>query len=92
MSLVTVFRSFSPAEAQLARSRLDAAGIPVTVTSETAALTTEGYGLTVGGVRVQVPASFEEEARALLEPDAGPDDPSPDNSPTEPDPDPNPAE
>jgi hypothetical protein len=70
MSLVTVFRSFSPAEAQLARSRLDAAGIPVVVTSETAALTTEGYALTVGGVRVQVPASHEEEARALLEADA----------------------
>lgn len=86
MSLVTVFRSFSPAEAQLARSRLDAAGIPVTVTSETAALTTEGYGLTVGGVRVQVPASYEADARALLESRADAGTETPDNSESESDP------
>lgn len=67
MSLVTVFRAFSPAEAQLVRSRLDAAGIPASVAHETATLTTEGYSVTTGGVLVQVPESFGADARALIE-------------------------
>lgn len=73
MDLVTVFNTFNPAEAQLVRSRLDAAGIPAHLNHETAALTTEGYALTVGGIRVQVPADQAAEARALLTDGAEPD-------------------
>jgi len=67
MQLVTVFRSFSPAEAQLIRSRLDAADIPATVVNELAALSLDGYSMAAGGVRVQVPDDFAAEARALIE-------------------------
>jgi len=67
MQLVTVFRSFSPAEAQLIRSRLDAADIPATVVNELAALSLDGYSMAAGGVRVQVPDSFAAEARALID-------------------------
>ena len=67
MQLVTVFRSFSPAEAQLIRSRLDAANIPAEVFNELAALSMEGYSMATGGIRVQVPEDYAEEARALIE-------------------------
>ncbi len=66
MDLVTVFNTFNPAEAQLVRSRLEAAGIPAHLNHETAALTTEGYALTVGGIQVQVADDQAVEARALL--------------------------
>jgi hypothetical protein len=66
MDPVTIFRSFSAAEAQLARSRLDAAGFHADVIHETASLMTEGYSMATGGIRVQVPASEAEEALALL--------------------------
>jgi len=67
MRLVTVFRSFSPAEAQLIRSRLDAAGIPAEVVNELAALSLDGYSMAAGGIRVQVPDSYAAEASALIE-------------------------
>jgi len=67
MELVTVFRSFSPAEAQLIRSRLDAADIPAEVMNELAALSVDGYSMAAGGVLVQVPENYAAEARALIE-------------------------
>ena len=66
MSPVTVFQTFNPAEAQLVRSRLDAADIQAIVTHELSALSMEGYSMSTGGVRVQVPADQGEEAQALL--------------------------
>ena len=66
MNLVTIFRSFSPAEAQLIRSMLEAAGIPAHIVGELSALSVEGYSLTTGGVRVQVPEDRAEEAKALI--------------------------
>ncbi|MBK9138484.1 MAG: DUF2007 domain-containing protein [Verrucomicrobia bacterium] len=66
MKLVTVSRVFSPAEAQLLRSRLEAAGIPAVVTHETAALMIDGYSMAAGGVLVQVADDRVEEARELL--------------------------
>lgn len=66
MSPVTVFQTFSPAEAQLVRSRLDAAGIQAIVTHELSALSMEGYSMTTGGVLVQVPEEQAEAARELL--------------------------
>ena len=67
MHLVTVFRSFSPAQAQLVRSRLDAADIPAEVVNELAALSMDGYSMATGGIRVQVPDEYAAEARALIE-------------------------
>jgi len=76
MQLVTVFRSFSPAEAQLIRSRLDAANIPAEVMNELAALSMAGYSMATGGILVQVPDDFAAEARALIESaNASPDEP-----------------
>ena len=66
MQLVTVFTAFNPAEAQLVRSRLEAAGFHASVANELSALSMEGYSLAVGGVRVQVPDAEAGEARTFL--------------------------
>lgn len=67
MKLVTVYRTFSPADAQLVRSRLEAADLQATVTHELSALSMEGYSLSTGGIRVQVPEDQAEEAREIIE-------------------------
>jgi hypothetical protein len=67
MDLVTVFRTFSPGEAQLVRSRLEAAGFLAQVTHELSALSMEGYSMSTGGVRVEVPADQADDARKLIE-------------------------
>ena len=66
MSLVTVFTSFSPAEAQLIRSRLDASQFHAVVTHELSALSLDGYSMAAGGILVQVPEEEAADARALL--------------------------
>jgi len=58
---------FNPAEADLIRSRLEAAGFGVTLKNMGAALSTEGYSMATGGIWVQVPAASEADARTLLE-------------------------
>ena len=69
MQLVTVFTAFNPAEAQLVRSRLEAAGLRVFVADELAALSVDGYALAVGGIRVQVPDVDAEAALELVRDD-----------------------
>ncbi len=64
MQLVTVFTAFNSAEAQLIRSRLEAAGLHAFVADELSALSIEGYALAAGGIKVQVP---DVEAEAALE-------------------------
>ncbi|MBI3418447.1 MAG: DUF2007 domain-containing protein [Verrucomicrobia bacterium] len=66
MALVTVFKSFNPAEAQLIRSRLDAADIDSVVNHELAGLSV-GYTLATGGVLVQVAEEDADAARELIE-------------------------
>lgn len=66
MQLITVFRAFSPAEAQLIRSRLEAADFHPVVSHELAALSMDGYSMATGGILVQVPETEVEEARALI--------------------------
>ena len=66
MSLVTIFKAFNPADAQLARSRLEAAGFQAIVADELAALSMDGYAMAIGGIRVQVPSEEAEEAEAFL--------------------------
>ncbi len=66
MELVTVFNTFSSAEAQLIRSRLEAADIPVTVLHETSGLSVDCYTLGCGGITVQVPEEYAADARDLI--------------------------
>ena len=66
MRLVTVFTAFNPAEAQLTRARLEAAGFHAGVKNELSALTMEGYALAAGGIHVQVPEDEADDARELL--------------------------
>lgn len=69
MKLVTIFKAFSPAEAQLTRARLETAGFHAIVIGELAAMSMEGYSQATGGIRVQVPDDEAAEAREFL--DAG---------------------
>ena len=55
MQLVTVFTAFNSAEAQLVRSRLEAAGLHAFIRDELSALSMDGYALAAGGISVQVP-------------------------------------
>ena len=71
MNLVTVFSAFSPAEAQLIRSRLEAAGFDAVVNHEAAALWMDGYSMATGGILVQVPDAEAAEANEFLAPDGG---------------------
>jgi len=66
MKLITVYTAFNPAEAQLANSRLQAAGFHSVVMGELSSLSIEGYALTAGGIRVQVPEPEAEDAMTLL--------------------------
>lgn len=66
MNLVTVYTALNPAEAHLANSQLEAAGFHSVVTGEGAALGIEGYGLTIGGILVQVPEDEAADANLLL--------------------------
>ncbi|HEY5998697.1 MAG TPA: DUF2007 domain-containing protein [bacterium] len=62
--LVTIERFLDRVDAQVARSRLEAAGIEAVLADEGMG-GLFGYGL-VKGVRLQVPAGDEARARALL--------------------------
>jgi hypothetical protein len=66
MKLVTVARLLNPADAQLTRSRLEAAGFHPFVTGELSALSLDGYSLAVGGIHVQVPEPEAAEALDFL--------------------------
>jgi hypothetical protein len=66
MQLVTVFTAFNSAEAQLVRSRLEAAGLRAFVADELSALSIEGYAVAAGGIKVQVPDVDAEAAMELI--------------------------
>jgi hypothetical protein len=66
MALVTVFTALNPMEAQLIRSRLEAAAFHPVVTHELSALSLDGYSLAAGGILVQVPSDEVDDARALI--------------------------
>jgi Putative prokaryotic signal transducing protein len=67
MSPTTIFKAFNPAEAQLVRSRLEAAGFHPFVADELSALSIDGYALAAGGIRVQVPEEEAADAREFIE-------------------------
>jgi len=72
MKLVTVYRTFSSADAQLIRSVLEASDIPAMVADELSSLSMEGYSMSTGGIRVQVPEEQAENAREIIESKAAP--------------------
>lgn len=63
MNLVTVLRTFNDAEAHVARSALEAAGIDVSVINEELGST---LSVTTGGIRLQVRSEDAEAAREIL--------------------------
>ena len=67
MSLTTIYRALNSADAQLIRSRLEAAQLHPVVSDELSSFSIEGYALTAGGIRVQVPESESASARELIE-------------------------
>ena len=67
MDFVTVYRAFSPGDAELVRSRLEANDFLVFMKNENAAMSIDGYSMAVGGIQVQVPEAQAESARALIE-------------------------
>ena len=66
MDFVTVATAFNPADAHLARSRLEAAGFHAIVTHELSALSMDGYALAAGGIKVQVPEAEAADATEFL--------------------------
>ena len=68
MELVTVYTTFNPTEAQLTRSRLEAANFHPFVADELSALGIEGCSLATGGIRVQVPEAEASETPDDLNP------------------------
>jgi hypothetical protein len=75
MSLVTIFSAFNPADAQLVRSRLEAAQFHPIVTHELSALSLDGYAMAAGGILVQVPDVEAVEAREFLASPPPPEEP-----------------
>lgn len=73
MELVTVFKTFNPAEAEVIRSQLETAGIPAEVMGNDAVFT----GMS-GPVLVQVSDDQAQQARELIE---APEEPPPDAGP-----------
>lgn len=74
MILVTVFKTFNPAEAHVQRSRLEAAGLDASVKNELSSIMIDGYTMAAGGIQVQVPEDQVEAARSLLNEPADPAD------------------
>ena len=64
--MVTVAVFGSPFEAGMARSELESFGIPVFVADEFTIGANHFYSNALGGVKVNVPASYAEEARQIL--------------------------
>lgn len=77
MQLVTVYKAFSSADAQLVRGRLEASGFHAVVQHELSSLSMEGYSMAAGGILVQVPESEVDDARALIESKDGEDQEQP---------------
>lgn len=65
--LTTVARFDFPYEAQIARAKLEAAGLPAYVADEHTNNADWLYSQALGGVRLQVPSSAVEQAIALLQ-------------------------
>jgi hypothetical protein len=67
MKLVTIFTAFNVVEADLIRTRLEAADFHAFLQNDNSALATGGYSVAVGGIHVQVPEDEAQDARELLD-------------------------
>jgi hypothetical protein len=67
VELESVFETLNPAEAQLIRSRLEAAGLNAEVDPEIDPLCIEGFSLPSGGIQIKVPSDQAQDARAILD-------------------------
>ena len=67
MNFITVFQTFSLAEAQIVRGRLETDGFHPEVVNEIAAVSMDGYSMAVGGVLIQVPEAEGVAAREVIE-------------------------
>ncbi len=72
MQFVTVHTSFNPADADLVRSRLEAAQFHPIVMHALSALSMGGYALAAGGILVQVPDAEAADAVKFLKPNDAP--------------------
>lgn len=61
-----MFETLNATEAQLIRSRLEAAGLSAEVDPEIDPLSIEGFTLPAGGIQIKVPSAQAADARALL--------------------------
>ncbi len=75
MLLKTVATAFNPMDAELKKSRLEAAGFHAVITHGLSALSVDGYSMAAGGILVQVPEAEAEDAKELLEAADSPDEP-----------------
>ena len=66
VELETVFETLNAAEAQLIRSRLEAAGIETEMDPEFDPLSVGGFSTHNGGIRIKVEPSQAAEAKAIL--------------------------
>ena len=66
MDLVTVYTALNPADAQLVRSRLEAAEFHPFLRGEMAAINMAGDAFAAQGVHIEVPADEAEDAKALI--------------------------
>lgn len=66
VELESVFETLNPAEAQLIRSRLEAAGLTPEVDPEIDPLCIEGFSLPSGGIQIKVPSHQAQDARLIL--------------------------
>ena len=67
MDFQVIYTAFSPAEAELTWSQLDAAGFKAEIVNELSSLSMEGYSLSTGGIQIRVPSDQAKEAKAFLE-------------------------
>jgi len=65
MPLVTISKELSDTDAQMKRSRLEAAGFHPTLANENVALCL-GTAITTGGILLQVPADEADDAKEFL--------------------------
>jgi hypothetical protein len=67
MKFVTIYNGLNPAEVNLVYSRLEAADFHPFIPDENAAFVTDGYTLSIGGMRLQVPEDEVADAKEFLE-------------------------
>jgi len=82
MSMITVARFSMPFEAHIAKSRLESEGIPAFVADEHTVGMNWLFSNAMGGVRLQVPSDYADDALRVLAEDLSDTDPTADLPPS----------